>query len=485
MEYVLSTLKPEKVFYYFEEITRIPRGSGNEQQISNYLINFAKQNSLEFIQDDALNVIIKKPGTIGYETAPTVILQGHMDMVCEKNQKTIHDFEKDPIPLFIEGDFIKAKGTTLGADNGIALAYMLAILEDQEHPHPPLEILITTDEEVGMKGALALDGELLEGRILINLDTEEEGAILVSCAGGARVTAKLPLDVISNNNSYETYHLSIRGLKGGHSGIDINMGRGNANLLMGRILYDLSKIVEYDLIKIEGGSKDNAIPRESDAWISISPKDKKKLEEKINQWSSILAHEYHSIDVDIEVKANKVVLANSIRLSKTTKDKILSLLLTIPNGVQSMSPDMPNLVQSSLNLGVVRMEEKHIIFTTAIRSSVKTLKQHMINQLESLFTQLGATIDIYGDYPAWEYKEESPIREIFQKVYQDIYGKDVEVKAIHAGLECGIFAEKLTGVDMVSFGPNMWDVHTPDERVSISSTERMWNYLLAVLREIQ
>lgn len=485
MEYILKDLEPKRVFYYFEEITRIPRGSGNEKKISDYLVAFGKKNNLEVIQDKALNVIIKKPGTIGYEKAPTVILQGHMDMVCEKNQDTSHDFEKDPIPIVVDGDFIKTKGTTLGADNGIAIAYILALLEQKDISHPPLEAVLTTDEEVGMKGAIALDGTLLKGRILINIDTEKEGEILASCAGGVRAMAKIPLKKEEMPNTNHLYHLFLRGLKGGHSGGEIHLGRGNANLLMGRILYYISQEVPYDLISIKGGSKDNAIPRESDAWISISTKDEEKLKKSIEKWPQILEQEYGLIDPSVQIHIQKSSKENKYILSEDTKEKILTALLTIPNGVQTMSVQMPGLVQSSLNLGIVSMEEENIIFISALRSSVKTLKTHMENQITLLFSQLGGSVDFYSDYPAWEYQAHSPIREIFQKVYKEMYHKEPQVRAIHAGLECGIFAEKLEGVDLISFGPNMWDVHTPDEHVSISSVERMWHYLLAVLREIK
>ncbi|NLP47218.1 MAG: aminoacyl-histidine dipeptidase [Epulopiscium sp.] len=485
MDYILKNIEPKKVFYYFEEITRIPRESGNEQQISDYIVSVARKNNLEVIQDQALNVIIKKPGTRGYEKSPTVIIQGHMDMVCEKNKNVIHDFDKDPIPIIVDGDYIRTKGTTLGADNGIAVAYMLALLDEDDIEHPPLEAVFTTDEEMGMKGVIALDESLLNGRILINIDTETEGELLISCAGGSRSRAEISLKKQIKKEESQVYRLSLQGLKGGHSGTDICLGRGNANLLIGRILYHLDKNLEYNLIKIQGGSKDNAIPREADAMLSILPEDEDKLRFLIDECKCILKKEYASVDPDLKIQIEKSTEEYKYVLSQETKDKILTVLLTIPNGVQTMSAEMPNLVQSSLNLGIVRMEEESIIFTSSLRSSIQTLKEHMKNQLCVLFKQLEGKVSFHSDYPAWEYQPHSAIRKIFQKVYQDIYGKQAKIQAIHAGLECGIFAEKIKDIDMISFGPNMWDVHTPNEHVSISSVERTWNYLLAILKEIK
>ncbi|RKD31568.1 aminoacyl-histidine dipeptidase [Thermohalobacter berrensis] len=485
MANILGNIKPKKVFQYFEEISKIPRGSGNEKEISNYLVDFAKKHDLEVIQDEALNIIIKKPGTKGYENAPTVIIQGHMDMVCEKEKDIQHDFEKDPIKLKVDGDFVSASGTTLGADNGIAVAYCMAILASDDIQHPPLEVLITTEEETGMGGASKLNPEYLSGRILINIDSEEEGTLLVSCAGGIRVKIKLPIKWQEVNDNFDTYNIKIKGLKGGHSGMEIDKGRGSANKLIGRILDDLNSEIEYSLVDINGGAKMNAIPREAEATILVSPEDKMKLEDKIEYWNNTFKNELKSSDPDIMIKLEKSNKKVDKVFSNDTVDKVISLLALIPNGVQTMSQEIEGLVQSSTNLGVITTTEDEVSFDSAVRSSVRSLKEEIVRRMELAAKVVGANIVKQGDYPAWEYREDSYIRDIFVKVYEKLYNKKPEVTAIHAGLECGLLGEKIKDVDMISFGPNMYDVHTPNEHLSISSTKRTWEYLLEVLKEIK
>ena len=482
----LKDLSSFEVFKYFKAMNEIPRGSGNEKAVSDWLVSFAKEHDLKVIQDKALNVIIKKPGTAGYENAPTIILQGHMDMVCEKNAATVHDFEKDPIEFIVEGDILRANETTLGADNGIAVSYGLAVLASTDIPHPPIELLVTTEEETGMGGAEALDPKNLDGRILINIDSEEEGTLLVSCSGGVREKIKLPITWEAADKSFISCTIKITGLNGGHSGMEINKERGNANKLMGRFLMDLRSVIDFKINKVNGGAKNNAIPREADAVILFRENDKTMVTDKLAQWNTIFKNELTGIDPDVnlamEILAEKV---DKVFCDDTTT-KALQILFLIPNGVKTMSMAIEGLVQSSTNIGVVTTSEDNIEFDSAVRSSVKTLKKAICDETIVLAEMVGATIEFESDYPEWQYNPESEIRTIFQKVYNDMYGKMPEISAIHAGLECGLFSDKYEGkIDLISFGPNIYDVHTPKEHLSISSTDRMWNYLVAVLKEIK
>lgn len=481
----LKNLESFEVLNFFKEMNQIPRGSGNEKAVSDWLVKFAKDRNLEVIQDEALNVIIKKPASKGYESAPTVILQGHMDMVCEKNQGTQHDFEKDPIEFIVDGDFIKANGTTLGADNGIAVAFALSILNRNDLNHPALEVLVTTEEETGMGGALALNPEHLKGRILINIDSEEEGVLLVSCAGGVRARISVPVELEEVNGSLKALAVKIRGLKGGHSGMEINKERGNSNKMMGRFLMDLNSVVDFKLASVNGGAKMNAIPREADAVILVKEEDSAKVKAKIDEWSGIFKNELQGIDDELTLTVEDTAAVSKI-FSDDTKQKVLRAVFMIPNGVQSMSMSIPGLVQSSTNLGVVTTTGEGVEMDNAVRSSVATLKKSIKDEMIVLAEVLGAAIELESDYPEWEYKADSKIRETFVEVYEKTFGKKPEISAIHAGLECGLIGDKFNGeLDQISFGPNMFDVHTPEERVSISSVERMYDYLLKVLSEVK
>ena len=482
---VLKGIKPERVMYYFEEITKIPRCSHHEEKISNYLAKIGRSLGLEVIQDEALNIIIKKPATKGYESSPTVILQGHMDMVCEKTQNSNHDFSKDPIKFHVEGDYITAEETTLGADNGIALAMILAILESKDIPHPPLEALITSNEESGMTGAKALDPENLKGRILINLDSEEEGTILVSCAGGERNIISIPIEWKGITKESENFELIVSGLKGGHSGIDINRGRGNSNKIIGRILGRLSRELDYDLYHIEGGSKANAIPRYAKAKIMIPKDNYEKVESFLFALKQELKNEFFHSDKGIVIELNRITEKVDRVFSDNTKNKLITALNLLPNGVQSMSMAIEGLVESSNNLGVIKTFENQITLESAIRSSVGTLRQYISEQIELLANIIGASFERTSSYPAWQYKENSYIREVIKETYRELYNEEINVSAIHAGLECGIFDEKFDDIDMVSLGPNMYGVHAPGEKLSISSTERTYNLLLKVLEKIK
>lgn len=483
---ILENINPKEVFYYFEEISKIPRGSGNEKEISDYLFSFGRKLGLETIQDSALNIIIKKPATEGYENAPTVIIQGHMDMVCEKNNDTVHDFEKDPIKLRIDGDNIFATGTTLGADNGIAVAYAMAILSSNEIPHPALEVLITTDEETGMGGAMAIDRKNLDGKILLNIDSEEEGYLLVSCAGGVRANIASEIMWEHANCEDTLLELSIRGLKGGHSGMEIDKERGNSNKLMGRVLMDLLSCEDFRLVSLNGGSKDNAIPREIDALISVSSSKVELIRERVEALDNTFKNELKSQDPDVSLEAKELEDKFDRVFSKKSTKKAVEILYLIPNGINTRSVAIKDLVESSLNLGVVKTTETHVEFHSAIRSSVGSLKEDMIKKIKTIAALVGAEVTTAGGYPEWQYQEDSKIRQICQKVHKEMTGEEAKVIAIHAGLECGLFKEKLgEDVDMISFGPNLYDVHTPNEHMSISSVKNLWDYLLRVLKEIK
>lgn len=481
---ILQSLEPKKVFEYFEAISNIPRGSGNEKGISDYLLNFGKSLGLESIQDKALNVIIKKPGTKGYENAPTVIIQGHMDMVCEKNNGVEHDFEKDPLKLRIVDDYIYATDTTLGADNGIAVAYAMAILASNDIPHPPIEVLITTDEETGMSGAMAINKEHIDGKILINLDNEEEGYLLVSCAGGIRSTATLNIEK-QDIKDKKLIKINISGLKGGHSGMDIIKERGNSNKILGRVLKGLSKEVEFNIVKLNGGSKNNAIPREAEAVITINSSDEKTVIDVIRNWNDIIGNELRTQDSGLKIEALSIDDKEEKEFTDESTKKVVDLLYIYPNGINSKSVEIDGLVESSTNLGVLTTSDTAVEFDSAIRSSVPSLKEEIVLRSKTIVELLGGEFTTTADYPGWEYNPDSKIREICQKVHKDLYGNEAKIVAIHAGVECGLFNEKLGDLDMISFGPNLYDVHTPDEHMSISSVRNCYEYLKAILKEIK
>lgn len=481
----LEALTEHIVFHYFAEISEIPRGSGNEQAISDYLVRFARERNLEVIQDEALNVIIKKEATTGYENVPTVIIQGHMDMVCEKNQDTIHDFEKDPLQLRVIGDMLYATDTTLGADNGIAVAYALALLDSHELPHPALEVVITTEEETTMNGAIAVDANHFLGKIFINLDSEEDGKLLVSSAGGVHVTQVLPIVWTSAPKEEVAYCIRIKGLKGGHSGISIDKERGNSNKLLGRVLHDLATKFPFAIQQISGGLKSNAIPREAEAIVLIRQDDVEKVTETIEQWTSVFKNELQLSDPEIAIDFETTESISTKVFSEETKGKAISSLLLIPHGVQGMSMGIEGLVESSTNLGVVTTTDTEMHYESEIRSSVKSIKASMVTQVKTIAELLGCTVLIDADYPEWAYQTESKVRKLFEATYREKYGKEIEVIAVHAGIECGVFIEKIQGLDAVSLGPDMYHVHTPNEHVSIPSTINNWDYFTYTLKRMK
>lgn len=482
----IENVKFDRIFYHFEQISKIPRGSGNEKAISDYLLDFGKSLGLECIQDAALNIIIKKPASIGYENAPAVIIQGHMDMVCEKNSDKEHDFEKDPINLVVKGDYIYADRTTLGADDGIAVAYAMTLLEDNAIEHPAIEVLLTTDEEAGMSGAMALQPHYINGKIVLNLDSEEEGKLLVSCAGGIRTKSILPIEWIDKKNDTIAYNLVIRGLKGGHSGMEIHLGRGNSNKLMGRLLKSIDKELDFNLVSLNGGSKNNAIPRESSSIITISQKDERKLLDIKRKVCEELKNEFSKKDPNLRVHLLEVEESIDKVFSDDSTKKAVDLLYMYPNGVNTVSSDIQGLTESSTNLGVVTTLENSIEYDSAARSSVLSLKDEIVTRSKCITEILGGKLVTESSYPEWPYKTDSKIREVCKDVYERMYEKTPEIVAIHAGVECGLFKEKLgNDVDMISFGPDIIDIHTPNEHISISSVERCYEYLLEVLKEIK
>jgi len=481
----LEDITEKRIFYHFEEISKIPRGSGNEKEISDYLLNFGRKLGLECIQDGALNVIIKKQASKGYEKVGTVIIQGHMDMVCEKNSDKVHDFTKDPIKLVVKGDYIYADRTTLGGDDGIAVAYAMALLEDNTIEHPALEILLTTDEETGMTGAMAIQPQYLNGKIVLNLDSEEEGKLWVSCAGGIRTKSTLPIIWVNKKEKTEEYTLVVKGLSGGHSGADIHLGRGNSNKLMGRLLKEIIKEIDFNLVSLNGGSKDNAIPRECTAVISINESKEKELIEIKTKVCEDIKKEFSKKDPELKM----LVLEDEEKAEKVFSDettiKVIDLLYMYPNGINTVSAEIEGLTESSTNLGVVITNDNDITYDSAVRSSIFSLREEIVERNKCLTEILGGTFTTNAGYPEWPYKADSKIREICKDVYSKMYGKEADVVAIHAGLECGLFKEKLGDLDMISFGPDIMDIHTPNEHMSISSVERCYEYLLGVLKEIK
>ena len=476
---VLENCEPKRVFHYFEEICKIPHGSGNTRQISDYLVQFAKNHDLKYIQDEMNNVVIYKPGTAGYENAPTVIVQGHMDMVCEKRPDVDHDFTKDGLNLSVEGDYVSANGTTLGGDDGIAVAYGLALLESDTIAHPPLEVFITVDEEIGLLGAVGFDCSVLKGRRFINLDSEAEGSLWISCAGGLSGISHIPVTRLEAKG--EKLTVKISGLMGGHSGAEIDKNRANANSLLGKFLHGLDAKAGYELISVQGGQKDNAITRESIAELLTVKENVEAVKEYAASMQTAWREEYTGTDEGITVTVTEEGEQDAKVLHPTSKEKVVFFLVNVPYGVQKMSGTIKGLVETSTNIGILKTSENEVLGSSSIRSSVETARDALSDKIEYLTEFLGGEYERQGVYPAWEYRKDSPLRDKMVEVYEEMYGQKPNVVAIHAGLECGLFYKKMEGLDCVSLGPDMKDIHTSEEVLSISSTERVWKYLVRVL----
>ena len=481
----INTLLENRTFYYFDKLTKIPRCSFEEEKIRDYLIKFAKEHNLEYKTDDIGNVVIIKEATKGYEDVDSIILQGHMDMVCEKTPECTIDFSKDAIKYEIDGDFIIARETTLGADNGIAVAMTLALLEADEYKHPKIEALFTVNEESGMTGAANLEKGMVTSKRLLNIDSEAEGVGCISCAGAERDLIKLKKEYKELDKDKNIYEIIVNGLRGGHSGQEIQVGLGNAVKILARSLYRLFEKVDGDLIEIEGGAKPNAIPRYAKAIVAVNEDDIKKIQDVIVELNSNFVRELGKVDPDVRLNFEKSKLRSDKAFTNDLKNNIVNLLNILPNGVIAMSKNIHGLVETSVNLGVIENKEDSVNIISNIRSSVQSSKEYigLVNKIAA--ENFGAEIEIMTKYPAWEYKENSPLREVAKKSYKEVSGKEFKLEAIHAGLECGIFVETIGDIDMLSIGPNMKGVHAPGEHLSISSTERVFDFLIKILENLK
>ncbi len=475
----LAGLEPAAVFGYFEEICAIPHGSRNTKRISDYLVNFAKENGLRYIQDADNNVILFGEASEGMEDHPAVILQGHMDMVCEKDADCPIDMAEEGLDVTHDEKVVFARGTTLGADNGIAVAMGMAILADKTIPHPPIEVIVTTDEEIGLLGAASVDLSELKGRTMINLDSEGEGVFTVSCAGGCTATLSVPVERRAVYGP--CIRLVVDGLQGGHSGADIHRNRANANKIMGEFMSRIQKLMPLCLTALGGGAKDNAIPRSCQATLVAMGIHLERINTIAEELQTEIRAQYDEPEVTIQAFDVDALGGNGLSTESTAK--IISLLCAAPNGVQSWSQDIAGLVQTSLNMGVIKLGERFQA-TFSVRSSVNAEKTELLEQLKKLAELFDSTYTQMGEYPAWEYKKESRLRDVMVDTYRNMFQKEAKVEAIHAGLECGLFSEKLPGLDCVSMGPQMHDIHTSRERLEIASTKRTWDFLLEVLKNL-
>ena len=465
---VLGHLKPELVWYHFEEICKHPRPSKKEEKIAQYVVSVGERLGLQTEKDKFGNIVIRKPATPGYENRKAVVLQGHIDMVCEKNRDVEHDFDNDPIYPYIDGDWVKAKGTTLGADNGIGVACALAVLESKDIEHGPLECLFTLDEETGLTGASSLKKNWLKADILINMDSEDIGVIFIGCSGGKNTAATFKAKLEKAPRNYSTYELKVAGLKGGHSGLEIQVGRGNAVKILNRAIWSYSQENNIRLAEINGGNKHNAIPREAFAVVLVPKNDEKKLKKFIAKYNETVKSEYVAVEPDLVVSMEKHSAPEKVMDEKTQKH-LVNALYAIPHGVIKMSNDIPGLVETSTNLAVVETKGKNINIVTSQRSPVYSQNVDITNMVTAVLKLAGAEIT-YGDgYPGWAPDINSDILKVFKSTFTKMYGKEPEVTAIHAGLECGIIKEKYPDMDMISFGPTMRDVHSPAEKLQIST----------------
>ena len=481
----IEKLRPERVFHFFSEIAQIPRGSGNMQAISEYCLRFAEERGLKAHRDDYGNVMIFKNGTEGYEQSESVILQGHLDMVCEKREDCSRDMEHEGVDVVIDGEYIRANGTTLGGDNGIAVAYILALLDDPGIiPHPPIEALLTADEEIGLRGAHALDTSELTGRRLINMDSEAEGILTVSCAGAVRIACSLPIEREKTTAAMCARKLTVRGLLGGHSGIDIGKNRKNAAIVLAELLFDLNRHIHVSAAGFSAGGRLNVIPQTAEMLICFDRALEAEFDRLLAVYNAELKRACSQTEPNAHISAEDAPVPEKC-LDKASNDALISALLLAPNGVSAISADIPFLVQTSSNLGSVSLGHGALNLGFMIRSNTDHGKGETLRRIRALIEGAGGTIVLSDDYPAWEYRQNSPLRDAMVAAYAEMYGENPQICAIHAGLECGILAEKLEGADMVSIGPNMQNVHTPDERLNIKSVKRCWEYLLRVLERLK
>lgn len=480
---VLGHLKPELLWNHFEEICKRPHPSRKEKLLASYIVDFAKQNGLEHSVDDFGNVVIRKPATPGKENLAPVVLQGHLDMVAEKNADIVHDFDKDSIQCYADGDWVKAKGTTLGSDNGIGVAAALAVMEDKSIEHGPVEALFTLDEETGLNGAQALQPGFVKANILINLDSEEDGALYIGCSGGQNTTVNFKANLKDVPDKTVALEIKISGLKGGHSGLDIHTGRGNAIKLIIRLLHELNYKFEIRLVSLNGGSKHNAIPRESFSLIRVPKKSQEEVIAYIQNFNLTAKAELASVEPNLNIDAI-ISKSKSKVFDKSTTKNLIDSLYAVPNGVIKMSADIPGLVETSTNLAVVITKGKNVEVTLSQRSSVESEKKDISNSIAALFRLTNAEVKQGDGYPGWKPDVNSPVLAVMKRMYSEMYGTDCLIKAIHAGLECGIIKERYPEMDMISFGPTIMGAHSPDECVQISTVEKFWNLLVYTLKNI-
>jgi dipeptidase D len=484
MPNAIDGLKPSLLWKYFAEISKIPRGSKNEKQISKYVFETAKGLGLEAKQDKFLNVVVRKPASPGKENAPSICLQGHLDMVCEKNKETTHDFEKDPIELVKKGNILMANGTTLGADNGVAVATNLAIMEDKSLVHGPLEFLFTVDEETGLTGANNLKPGFLQSKTLMNLDSEEEGALYVGCSGGRNTVGVWKASFENPPGKFAPMLLKVKGLKGGHSGLEIDKGRGNSIKIINRVLLALAKI-DGRISTLEGGNKSNAIPREAEALIFVPKANQKKATSIVSTWNATIKSELATAEPELTISVEDLAQVKKGKvLNKALQNILCQTISALPHGVVKMSADIPGLVETSTNVAIIRTDKTKVELTTSQRSSVASEIDEIVHTVAAVFTLGGAKAVPTEGYPGWKPNLDSPILKLAKSTYKSRYSKDPEVKAIHAGLECGIIGEKYPGMDMVSFGPTLEGVHSPDEKIYIDTVDRFWTFLLAILKNV-
>jgi len=477
---VLQHLEPRSVFHFFEELAKIPHGSTNTKAISDWCVRFAQERGLEVHQDALNNIIIIKEAAPDCEGAEPVILQGHLDMVCEKAPDCGKDMTRDGLDLAVDGDTVYAKGTTLGGDDGIAVAMVLAILDAKDLPHPRIEAVFTADEEIGMLGAVDLDVSPLKGRLMLNLDSENEGVFTVSCAGGNLTRCALPIRRAVFEGKILT--VTVSGLIGGHSGSEIDKGRANSSMLMGRILCALAAKTDFRLVSVTGGLKDNAIPRETKAVLAAA--DGSAVRGLCAAFEADFRSEYGATDPDVRVSVGAESSAVQ-PMDKASTAAAVCLLTCAPNGIQAMSADIAGLVQTSLNLGILVTDEKELDASFCVRSSVASQKQMLVDRLSCLTARLGGRVEVMGDYPGWEYQRDSKMRDLAAEVYREQYGKEPKIEAIHAGVECGMFAGKIAGLDCISIGPDITEIHTCREKLHIASTQRVYKMVVEILRRMK
>ncbi len=483
MKEIIEALEPKLVWKNFYLISQIPRCSKHEEKIRQFLIDFASQRGYTYKTDEVGNLVIKKPATPGMEDRPGCVIQGHMDMVCEKNKDTQHDFSKDPLKLKVEDGWVTAEGTTLGADNGIALAMAMAIMEDDSIQHPPLEFLFTVDEETGLTGATALKSDFVEGKYLLNIDSEEETTLFIGCAGGQNTILRKTIEWVEPHADHTTMLLKVGGLRGGHSGLNIHQGLGNAIKLLSRVLYNLDSLFHYHLAAVNGGSAHNAIPREAEAVIDVPGNQINDLQNLVQKFEKIFKDELKFVDKDVTVTVEEHPRVNKV-FSTPFKDQLVRLLYTIPHGVMAMSHAIEGLVETSTNMATISTGSDTIELLTSQRSSIASSITDISDRVKALGELAEFDVEQKDGYPAWQPNPDSKLLQICKSIYKEKFGKEPEVTAIHAGLECGIIGEKYEGMDMISFGPDILGAHSPDERIRIESVQHVWEYLLEVLKKI-